>query len=178
MYEKYKYKLRILLVITPDYKNKDYINTKEKYNKYLKKFHKRYIKMVTKINKKKDFKIKLIGFDGKVKKVYKKLSVTKVISDIEKMPLGHLRKKIKPINLSLYADYNKLTSNKGFGYSSKEKALDTIKKLKKEKIRYQLYVVTTMLGRAKNHPNQTKGMRDAIKVFQKWLKLYKKNKKN
>ena len=52
--------------------------------------------------------------------------------------------------------------------------MDTIKKLKKEKIRYQVYVVTTMLGRAKNHPHQTKGMKDAIKVFEKWLKDYKK----
>ena len=34
-----------------------------------------------------------------------------------------------------------------------------------------------MLGRAKNHPNQTKGMRDAIKVFKLWLKKYKDNKK-
>lgn len=31
-----------------------------------------------------------------------------------------------------------------------------------------------MLGRAKNHPHQTKGMKDAIKVFEKWLKDYKK----
>ena len=92
------------------------------------------------------------------------------------MPMGHLRKKIKPINLSLYSDYNKLTSNKGFGFANKEKALDTIKKLKKEKIRYQVYVVTTMLGRAKRHPHQTQGMRDAIKVFKKWLNDYKKSK--
>ena len=174
-YKKYKYKLRILLVQTPSYKNSDYIKTRDKYEKYIKKFHKRYVKMLTR--KGDEFKIYLIGFDGKVKKKYNKLSVKKVISDIEKMPMGHLRNKIKPINLSLYSDYNKLTSNKGFGFSSKEKALETVKKLKKEKIRYQVYVITTMLGRAKNHPHQTKGMREAIKVFEKWLKKYKDNKK-
>ena len=176
MLKKYKYKLRILYVRTPSYQDKNYIKTKEKYEKNLKRFHKRYVKMITKVDKNKDFKIKLVGFDGKVKKTYEKLSVTKVFQDIEKMPMGHLRKKIKPINLSLYSDYNKSTSNKGFGFANKEKALDTIKKLKKEKIRYQVYVVTTMLGRAKSHPHQTQGMRDAIKVFKKWLNDYKKSK--
>ena len=177
MLKKYKYKLRILFVRTPSYQDKNYIKTKEKFEKNLKRFHKRYVKMLTKVDKNKDFKIKLVGFDGKVKKTYEKLSVTKVFQDIEKMPMGHLRKKIKPINLSLYSDYNKSTSNKGFGFANKEKALDTIKKLKTEKIRYQVYVVTTMLGRAKSHPHQTQGMRDAIKIFKKWLKEYKKNKK-
>ncbi len=176
MLKKYKYKLRILYVRTPSYQDKNYIKTKEKYDKNLKRFHKRYVKMITKVDKNKDFKIKLVGFDGKVKKTYEKLSVTKVFQDIEKMPMGHLRKKIKPINLSLYSDYNKSTSNKGFGFANKEKALDTIKKLKKEKIRYQVYVVTTMLGRAKSHPHQTQGMRAAIKVFKKWLNDYKKSK--
>jgi hypothetical protein len=174
--EKYKFKLRILYVRTPSYQNKDYIKTKEKFEKNLKRFHKRYVKMITKVDKKKDFKIKLVGFDGKVKKKYRKLSITKVFEDIDKMPMGHLRKKLKPINQSLYADYNKLTSNKGFGFANKEKALDTIKKLKKEKIKYQVYVVTTMLGRAKSHPHQTQGMRDAIKIFKKWLIDYKKYK--
>jgi len=33
-----------------------------------------------------------------------------------------------------------------------------------------------MIGRAKSHPNQTKGMIEAIKIFQKWLDWYHKNK--
>ena len=77
--------------------------------------------MITKLNKDVDLKIKLIGFDGNVKKIYDRLSTTKVFSDIDKMPLGHLRENIKPTNLSLYADYNKKVSNKGFGYSNKKK---------------------------------------------------------
>jgi hypothetical protein len=31
-----------------------------------------------------------------------------------------------------------------------------------------------MLGRAKNHPHKTKEMDEAIKVFNKWIKNYKK----
>ena len=34
-----------------------------------------------------------------------------------------------------------------------------------------------MLGRAKNHPNKTKDMDDAIVIFEKWMRMYKKNKK-
>ena len=94
MLKKYKYKLRILYVRTPSYQDKNYIKTKEKFEKNLKRFHKRYVKMLTKVDKNKDFKIKLVGFDGKVKKTYDKLSVTKVFQDIEKMPMGHLRKKL------------------------------------------------------------------------------------
>lgn len=33
-----------------------------------------------------------------------------------------------------------------------------------------------MIGRAKNHPNKTKGMEDAIKIFNEWIKDYKKRK--
>nr|QFG74611.1 MAG: hypothetical protein [Megaviridae environmental sample] len=176
MLKKYKYKLRILLVHTPSYKDKEYIKTKKKYNDNLKQFHKRYVKMKTILNKNIEFKIELFGFDGKKKKTYKKLSRTKIFKDIDNMPMGHLRNKLTPTNLSLFADYNKKKSNKNFGYSSEKKALDTIKRLKSESIKYQLYVITTMLGRAKNHPHQTKGMREAIRVFKKWLKKYNKQK--
>ena len=31
-----------------------------------------------------------------------------------------------------------------------------------------------MLGRAKNHPNKTKDMEGAIKIFSEWMKKYKK----
>ena len=66
--EKYKWKNRILLVETPNYTNEKYKDTKEKYNKNLKEFHNRFIKIISKRNKLFDFKIKLIGFDGEVKK--------------------------------------------------------------------------------------------------------------
>ena len=34
-----------------------------------------------------------------------------------------------------------------------------------------------MIGRAKNHPNKTKDMEEALKIFEKWLDTYKNNKK-
>ena len=52
----------------------------------------------------------------------------------------------------------------------------TIEKIKDRELKYQISVIATMLGRAKNHPNQTEGMREAIKVFEKWLEKYKQKK--
>ena len=89
------------------------------------------------------------------------------------MPLG---KKIKPINLSLYSDYNPKTTTHGLGFKNKEKALFTINKINKRSIKYQVNVISTMLGRAKNHPNKTKDMDSAIKVFDEWMKKYKSKK--
>lgn len=34
---------------------------------------------------------------------------------------------------------------------------------------YQKQVVNTMYNRAKYHPHQTDGMKEAMKVFKKWL---------
>jgi hypothetical protein len=77
-------------------------------------------------------------------------------------------------NLSLYSDYNKSTSNKTLGFKNKEKAIYTINAIKNKSIKYQISVINTMLGRAKNHPHKTKEMDEAIKVFNKWIKNYKK----
>ena len=59
---------------------------------------------------------------------------------------------------------------------NKEKALFTINAIKNRSDKYQVNVVSTMLGRAKNHPNKTKDMGGAIKVFDDWLKKYKRKK--
>ena len=177
--EKYKWKNRILLVETPNYINDNYKKTKIEYEKNIKDFHDRFIKLISKRNKQFDFKIKLIGFDGEVKKVDKRINVKNIFSTIKKMPMGKLRrnnKKINPTNLSLYADYNKKTTTPGLGFKNKEKAKYTIKKIKNRDINYQVNVVSTMLGRAKNHPHKTKEMDSAIKVFKKWMREYKKNK--
>jgi hypothetical protein len=88
------------------------------------------------------------------------------------MPMGNFT----PTKLSLFADYNPSITIKGLGYKDKEKAEYTIKKIKNKSLKYQKSVVSTMLGRAKSHPNQTKGMRDAIKIFEKWLKEKNDNK--
>ena len=91
------------------------------------------------------------------------------------MPLS--TKKFKPINLSLFSDYEPKTTMHGLGFKDKDKAIYTIKTIKKRDLKYQVNVVSTMMGRAKKHPNKTKGMNEAIKVFQSWMKDYKKIKK-
>lgn len=169
MIDKYRWKLRILYVETPSYKDPDYLETKNNYEKNIKLYHSYFLKMITKRDKNLKFKIKLIGFDGKVKHTYNKINKNQIINDIKKMPMGNV-KNIKPLNLSLYADYNKKTSNKNFGFKNKDKANETLKLLKNEPLKYQKSVVTTMISRASNHPNQTKEMREAIKIFKDWLK--------
>ena len=171
--KKYKWKSRILLVITPNFKDKSYQKVKKIYQSKIKQFHKRYVKLICKTNKNKTFSVNLIGFDGKIKKVMNDINYKLVFQIIDKMPL---EKKIKPINLSLYSDYNPKTTTYGLGFKNKEKALFTINAIKNRSAKYQVNVVSTMLGRAKNHPNKTKDMSDAIRVFNDWMKKYKRNK--
>ena len=172
--EKYKWKSRILLVNTPNFKDKSYQKVKKIYQSKIKEFHKRYVKLICKSNKNKNFSINLIGFNGKSKKVVNNLNYKQFFQIIDKTPLN---KNIKPINLSLYSDYNPKTTTHGLGFKNKEKALFTIKTIKNRPIKYQVNVVSTMLGRAKNHPNKTKDMGGAIKVFDNWMKKYKSMKK-
>lgn len=174
--EKYKWNYRILLIYVDSYKNDKYLKIKEDYQENIKEFHKRHIKLLTNRNKGNKFNIQVIGFDGKVKKNYKKFNVNRIFKLIDAMPMAKLEKKIKAKNLSLFSDYNPKTTIKGLGFKDKEKALYTIDRIKSEPIKYQVNVVSTMLGRAKNHPNKTKDMDDAIKIFNKWLENYKKNK--
>ena len=75
-------------------------------------------------------------------------------------------------NKSLYNNGNKKPKTKT-GYGSKEKALQTLKNIKEFDKRYQIQVVNTMYNRAKYHANQTSGMKDAMKVYKKWLKSIK-----
>ena len=178
MIKKYKWKCRLLVVNTTTYTDPRYINTKKTYQKKIKEFHKRSVKIL--INKKRNnsFSIDLIGFDGQRKGSFKYLNYKKIFKIIDKMPISKSleQKKIKPINLSLYSDYNPKTTTQGLGFKNKEKALYTVNKIKNRDLKYQINVVATMLGRAKKHPNKTKEMNGAIKVFDKWLKNYKKNK--
>ena len=74
------------------------------------------------------------------------------------------------MNKSLYEDKHPTTSTKGTGFKNKEKALETLKIIKNRDIIYQKQVVNTMYNRAKYHPYQTKSIREAMKVFEKWLK--------
>lgn len=171
--DKYKWKYRILLIDTPNYTNEKYIESKNIYDENIYEFHKRYVKKITNLNKDLKFKISLIGFDGKIKFTDTKLNFNKVIKLIDSMPMSKLA---DPQNLSLFSDYNPETTIQNLGFKDKEKALYTIDAIKEKSLKYQVSVISTMLGRAKNHPHQTKNMKDAIKIFEKWMKEYHKSK--
>ena len=91
------------------------------------------------------------------------------------MPMSNktYKERLKPLNLSLYSDYKPETTLKGLGFKNKEKAIHTINAIKNRDKKYQVNVVSTMLGRAKKHPNKTADMDEAILVFEKWMIDYK-----
>jgi Cu-Zn family superoxide dismutase len=61
----------------------------------------------------------------------------------------------------------------GTGYGTRKKAQDTIKKLKGKPIGLKKQIATTLYYRAKHHAHQTKNMREAMKVFSKYMKTLK-----
>ena len=83
--KKYKWKNRILLIETNDYKNDKYLECKKIYNDNLQEFHKRHIRLLTDKNENLKFKIKLIGFDGTIKKEFKKLNPKTIFKLIKLM---------------------------------------------------------------------------------------------
>ena len=179
-FKKYLKKCRLLVLNTPNYSYSEYKRSKDLYQKDIKGFHKRYIKLITKLDKSKKFKVILIDFDGRKKNESDKLYTKKIFEIVDKMPMNKFIKdrNFKPLNLSLFSDYKPETTLKGLGFRDKAKALFTVSAIKKRPIKYQVNVIATMLGRAKNHPNKTKDMNDAIIVFKKWMENYKSNKKN
>jgi hypothetical protein len=62
------------------------------------------------------------------------------------------------------------------GYGTANKARKSIKKLKKEPLQYQVQAAHTLYYRAKYHKHQTKGMKEAKKVYGKFLQTLKKHK--
>ena len=176
MMKKYRWKCRVLLVKTPNYKNLKYKKSKKLYQTNIKQFHKRVVKLISKKTSN-NFSIELFGFDGTKKQTYQNFDSQKIFKIIDKMPMSKILKdkKIKPLNLSLFSDYNPKTTTYGLGFKDKEKALHTVKAIKNRDLKYQVNVIATMLGRAKKHPFKTKNMKDAIKVFSLWMKKYKKN---
>lgn len=82
---------------------------------------------------------------------------------------------IKP-NLELYSNLHPNTTMKGTGFKNEKSALKTLEIIKYRSPKYQFDVINTMYNRAKYHPNQTSEMRQAMKIFKKWLGKYKKDK--
>ncbi len=175
---KYKWKCRILLLSTTCYRDNNYKKSKELYQKHIKEFHKRHVKLMSNRKKGLGFSVKLIGFDGTLKKEDITLEPQNIFDLIDSMPMSNKSYKgmLKPLNLSLYSDYKPETTLKGLGFKNKEKATHTINTIKDRDNKYQVNVVSTMLGRAKKHPNRTSDMDEAILVFEKWMLNYKKTK--
>ena len=147
-FKKYLWKCRLLVLNTPNYNYQEFKRSKDLYQKDIKGFHKRYIKLVTKLDKTKKFNVILIGFDGTKKIELDKIYTKKIFEIVDKMPMNKLikDKKFKPINLSLFSDYKPETTLKGLGFKDKEKALFTVSAIKKRPIKYQVNVIATMLG--------------------------------
>ena len=173
--KKYKCKNIILLIETPSYKNNNYLVNKKIYEDNIKDFHKYYIKMLSYRKKEFDFNIKLFDFNGEIIKVVKKINKNNILKIAKKL-VTQLPDNVIPQNLSLFSDYNKDTTIPNLGFKNKDKALYTLNRIKNKSLKYQVNLVSTMIGRAKSHPYQTKEMRDAIKIFQKWLDNYHKTK--
>ena len=89
MIKKYRWKCRVLLIKTPDYKNMKYKKAKKLYQKDIKHFHNRVIKLVTKkIGK--NFLIELFGFDGTKKQTFKNFDSQKIFKIIDKDKSGSI----------------------------------------------------------------------------------------
>jgi hypothetical protein len=69
----------------------------------------------------------------------------------------------------LFNDNPKGPSKIKSGYGTAERARQTLKRLQGKSKAYQRQVATTMFYRAKHHKYQTKNMREAMKVYGKFL---------
>lgn len=60
------------------------------------------------------------------------------------------------------------------GYGTANKARRSVKLLKKEPLQYQFQAAHTLYYRAKYHKHQTKGMKEAQKVYRNFLQTLKR----
>ena len=96
-FKKYLWKCRLLVLNTPNYSHPEYKRSKDLYQKEIKGFHKRYIKLITKLDKSKKFKplnlslfsdykpettLKGLGFKDKEKALF-------TVSAIKKRPIKY-----------------------------------------------------------------------------------------
>lgn len=76
--------------------------------------------------------------------------------------------KMRGGDMNLYSA-GKRTPKVKTGFSNKEKALQTLKNIKQYPLTYQKQVVITMYNRAKYHPNKTKKMSEAMRIYSSWM---------
>jgi tRNA C32,U32 (ribose-2'-O)-methylase TrmJ len=63
-----------------------------------------------------------------------------------------------------------------YGFANTERALTTIKLLRNKKHKIKMAIANTLLQRARFHPNKTTGIRNAIKIFKRYIEINKKKK--
>lgn len=81
------------------------------------------------------------------------------------------------INIHLYSDDHPETTVKGTGFKNAETALRTIELVQQKPRNRQVWTINAMYYRAKHHPHQTTKMRDAMKIYEKWLEEYNQERK-
>ncbi len=168
---------KIYRILELKYSN-DMLSKKKKFDEELKKYKndlkirnvkiKKYI-----INSRSNlFQIKLFGYDSSLKFLSNKYnSLPKIINLIDNMPMGKIEKKK---SIELFTNAHPKSTIHGLGFKNKNTAIQSLKKIKNKPIKYQKQVATTMFYRAKYHPHQTKNMKDAMKIYEKFLKKIKK----
>ncbi len=161
-----------------DKKNKFIVN----YKLFKKELDIRNVSFIKKRNndRKQLFNISLYGYDGQLKYVSNKINcIPDIVKKIDEMPIGknerNKNEKIKSIEL--YTNAHPNTTIKGTGYKNKETAEKTLVLIQKKTKKYQFLIINILYQIAKYHKHQTKGMKDAMKVFGKWLNHYKKTNK-
>jgi hypothetical protein len=160
--------------------SKDLIKKKNnfllKYKKYKSDLEKRNVYLIIKKNNKRSqlFNISLYGYDSKLKYLSNKITcIPYIIKLIDKMPYGKIEKNK---SIELYTNAHPKTTIKGTGYKNKKIALYTLKLIKDKPLKKQFLIINVLYQRAKYHKNQTKDMVEAMNIFEKWLKKYKKTK--
>ena len=173
----------------------DQINKKNKfminYKLYKKELDIRNVSFIKKRNNNRNqlFNISLYGYDGKLKYISNKINcIPVIIKKIDSMPFGKIEKnegkreknkkeKNKNIkSIELYTNAHPKSTVKGTGYKNKETAEKTLLLIQKKTKKYQFLIINILYQRAKYHKHQTQGMKDAMKVFRKWLNHYQKEK--
>jgi len=161
-YKKYLGNYNLILLVSDSINHPNYIKFKKIYNNNKKEFEKNGIKLKKYISEKINFSIKVFNVNKNI------FNSSKFIDPLEL--LDKVKNDLSKVNLSLYSDYHPESSKKGLGFKNKEKAIQTINLIKNDSIQYQKQVLTTMINRAKYHPNQTKEMEEAIDILEERLK--------
>lgn len=150
------------IIICSNFKEyNDFIKEKNK-TINIKNFKEREIKVNTKKGCE-EFEFSIAENNNKIVKLYNYVPSFKEI--YKYFPV----KKETDANYSLYSNDNP-DKSLSVGFKDEKTAKDTIDKIKKKSLGYQMKVILTMYNRAKYHPHQTPDMKKAMKIFNNWLK--------